>query len=164
MKKIVSVLLVIMILASFSNSAFAASKKKITTSELTEFKSMMMKSVSSQVSYASDFTVDKDKRAVLAALLTLEYKYQDPDFEFDYSKPIYVSKAGKMASVTFFGTNGECVAVIYQSKPLSTSYGYIYNATASNVKTVLNKTSDQVWKVEIKDYNKYLAALIEQLK
>lgn len=132
-------------------------------SDSVRFNSKMMASVSEQISAASDLTKTNNNRAVLAALLTLEYKYQDPSFEFDYSLPIYACKAGNMASIAFAGKD-RYVIVIYQTKPLSTYYAYLYSTNAAMVKASLELTSDNVWSVSINDYNEKLAILVDQLK
>ena len=131
-------------------------------SELTPFESLMMESVSSQINSAIDFTESADKRSILAALLTMEYKYQQQDFEFDLSLPMYVTKKGKMAAVCFAGQTNY-IMVIYQSSPLSTSYGEIYCLNPSMVETVLKQISDSVWTVALSDYNRNLAILVDQI-
>ncbi len=132
------------------------------TSELVEFKSVMMESVSSQIHSASDLTTTENNRAALAAMLSLEFVNQRPDFTIDYLLPIYVCKQGNIAAVAP-GGNEDYVLVIYQSDPLSTSYGILKGNNPNTIQATLEETSESVWKVSIDDYNENLLALIGQI-
>ena len=79
-----------------SNKKAVISIKVVSTfsGEFVTFNPKMMKSVSSQISEATDFTINVNNRAILAALLTLEYQYQCPNKIIDFTKPILVSKSG----------------------------------------------------------------------
>lgn len=131
-------------------------------SELTEFKSVMMESVSDQIDKATDFMSTANDRAILAALLSLEFANQQPDFKYDYSLPIYVCKQGDIASVAMGGEK-DYVVIIFQNKPLSTSYGYFYDATPATAKAALEMTNEEVWTVDLDTYNEKLAALVQQI-
>ena len=123
----------------------------------------MMKSVSSQINQATDLTTTGSSRAVLAALLTLEYQYQCPSSKIDYTKPIFVSKSGTMAAVVF-AVQDDYVMVIYQMHPLSTSYCYLGDNNATMAKTALEMVSESVWTVPLNEYNKKLELLIQQIQ
>lgn len=155
-------LAMIVVCVVFALSGAGGISAEAETSELVEFKSKMMQSVSSQINSASDLTTTEGNRAVLAALLTLEFTYQRPDYTIDYTQPIYVCKQGNLASVAFGGSDGY-VLVIYQSDPLSTSYGFFTGRQPAIIRATLAATSDSVWTVAIDDYNEKLAALIGQL-
>ena len=123
----------------------------------------MMESVSSQLNEATDLTATGNNRAVLAALLTLEYQYQCPNNKIDYKKPILVSKSGTMAAVTF-AIQDDYVMVVYQMHPLSTSYGYLGDDNPAMAKAALEMVSENVWTVPLNEYNKKLELLIQQIK
>ena len=131
--------------------------------EFVTFDNRMMKSVSSQIDEATDLTTTGNNRAILAALLTLEYQYQCPNNTIDYSKPILVSKSGTMAAVSF-AIQGDYVMVIYQMHPLSTSYGYLGDDSAAMAKAALEMISDGVWTVPLDLYNTKLDLLIQQIQ
>lgn len=141
----------------------AAQAEEGDISELVEFDSVMMESVSGQIRSAADMTLTEDNRAALAAMLSLEFVHQQPDFHIDYTLPIYVCKQGDMAAVAF-GGDEDYVLVIYQSDPLSTGYAYLYGNDAAVVRAALEATNEDVWEVAIDDYNRLLAALVEQLQ
>ena len=131
-------------------------------SDLQEFKSVMMKSVASQINQATDLTTTDNDRAILAALLTLEFANQQPDFKIDYSLPMYVCKTGTIASVAVGGEKDYAV-ILFQSKPLSTSYGLFHTTDYKKVKAALMMSSESVWQVDLGLYNEKLEALIGQL-
>ena len=163
---IISVLLIMSITTvSFAEGRLApCTASNGTASDLVFFDSVMMRSVSSQVSSALDLTTSKDNRAVLAALLTLEYKVLFPDANFNLYKPMYISssKQDGIAALTICVDDGY-VMIIYKSKPLSTSYAYLNTSDSSDVKTALGMISDSVWTVEIDDFNEKMALLVDQL-
>ena len=132
------------------------------TSDLINFDSKMMDSVSSQISEATDLTTSADNRAVLAALLTLEYQVQESANQIDFDSPIFVGKSGTIASVAFNSTKGY-VVVIYQMNPLTTCYGYSNSEDSSLVKASLEIACDKVWTVSYEKYLEKLAALVEQI-
>ena len=148
----------------FSQDAVAAnsSNQDNGISELVEFNSVMMESVSDQISSAVDLTTTSTNRAILAALLSLEFTYQRYDFTFDYNLPIFVCKSGQIASVAMGGKDSYAL-IIYQMNPLSTSYGIIYGNDPNTIKATLSQTNDSVWTVSLDDYNEKLAALVDQL-
>jgi len=133
------------------------------TNELISFDNKMMKSVSSQINEATDLTTTSNNRAILAALLTLEYQYQCPGSRIDYTKPILVSKSGTMAA-TVFAVQDDYVMVIYQMHPLSTSYCYLGDDNAAMAKQALEMVSDNVWSVSLNEYTKKLELLIQQIQ
>ena len=132
-------------------------------SELVEFDSIMMESISDQINKATDFMTTNNDRAVLAALLSLEFANQQPNFKYDYKKPIYVCKLGDIASVAMGGEK-DYVVIIYQAHPLSTSYGYLYDATPQTAKAALEVTNEKVWTVDLDTYNEKLEAVVNQLQ
>lgn len=111
--------------------------------EYVTFNSKMMKSVSSQISEATDLTANGDSRAVLAALLTLEYQYQCPNNKIDFTKPILVSKSGTMAAAVF-AIQDDYVIVIFQMHPLSTSYAYFGDNNSAMAREALEMVSENV--------------------
>lgn len=158
MQKVVCLLLALILILGVSALAYGEEY----SSELTEFKSYMMESISSQINSAADLTATANNRAILAALLSLEFSMQRGDFEIDYSLPIYACKNGKIASVAIGGKDDYAV-IIYQSSPLSTSYGILYGNNPATVKASLEISNESVWEVGLDDYNTKLAALISQL-
>ena len=142
--------------------ATAKPAESLDFSGLIVFKSKMMRSVSSQINSATDLTTTGTNRAVLAALLTLEFAAQRPDCTIDYTKPIYVGKSGTMASVMFCTSKGY-VLVIYQMNPLSTSYGIVNEKNAAVAKASLALVSDDVWEVPLDLYTEKLTLLVDQL-
>ncbi len=148
-----------------SNKKAVMSIKVVRTfsEEFVTFSNKMMKSVSSQINEATDLTTTGNNRAVLAALLTLEYQYQCPNNKIDYTKPILVSKNGTMAAVSF-AIQGDYVMVIYQMHPLSTSYGYLGNDNSTMAKAALEMISENVWIVPLNEYNTKLELLIQQIQ
>ena len=146
-----------------SNKKAVISIKVVSTfsGEFVTFNPKMMKSVSSQISEATDLTMTGNNRAVLAALLTLEYQYQCPNKTIDFTKPILVSKSGTMAACAF-AIQGDYVMVIFQMHPLGTSYGYLGDGNAPMAKAALEMISDDVWTVPLKEYNTKLEFLIQQ--
>ena len=68
-----------------------------------QFDSKLMVSVSDQIQEATDLTLTDDSRAVLAALLTLEYQVQEPDIKIDFTSPIFVSKSGTTCRINGTG-------------------------------------------------------------
>lgn len=131
-------------------------------SELTTFKGKMMDSVASQLTSATDLTTTSDNRAILAALLSLEFVTQQPDFTIDYTLPIYACKQGSIASVAVGGEK-DYALIIFQMNPLSTSYGYLYGNDPATVRAALEATNESVWQVPLDAYNEKLAALVDQL-
>lgn len=136
---------------------------KAETSELVEFKSVMMESVSDQIHSASDLTATENNRAALAAMLSLEFANQRPDFTIDYLLPIYVCKQGDLAAVALGGED-DYALVIYQSDPLATCYGILKGDNPNTIQATLKATNESVWKVSIDDYNEKLLALIGQIE
>ena len=132
-------------------------------SELTPFKGKMMDSVASQLNSAVDLTTTSGNRAILAALLSLEFATQKTDFTIDYSLPIYVCKQDDIASVAVGGEE-EYAVVIFQMNPLSTSYGFLYGNDPATVRTALEAANESVWQVPVDEYNEKLAALVAQLQ
>ncbi len=161
MKRIIVLLVIV---CMFSNIMFLdrSNAEELFVGDLIEFNSKMMKSVSSQISSATDLTTTSNNRAILAALLSLEFAYQRPDLEIDYSLPIYVGKSGTMASAMFCTVKGY-VLVIYQKNPFSTSYGISNSKDAYMAKKALELASDSVWEVPLNQYNEKLALLVNQL-
>ena len=131
-------------------------------SDLVVFESTMMESVSDQISSATDLTTTSTNRAVLAALLSLEFANQKPDFEIDYSLPIYVCKQGNIASVAIGGTK-DYALVIFQMNPLSTSYGIFEGNDPATIKATLDTTNENVWQVSLDEYNEKLAGIVDQI-
>lgn len=132
-------------------------------SDLIQFTSVMMKSVSSQINEATDLTTTTDNRAVLAALLTLEFKNQKPKDTIDFTSPIYVSTSGTIAAVSFNTSKGY-VIVMYQMHPLSTLYGYCETKDPQMEKAILEMSSDRVWEVSFDLYLEKLNILVQQLQ
>ncbi len=137
--------------------------KNDSVNDIIQFDSKMMKSVSSQIKEATDLTTTEDNRAVLAALLTLEYQAQEPDNTVDPSLPIYVAKYGTMASVSFSTTKGY-VLVIYQMNPLSTYYSIADSSDPQLALKALEMSSEEVWEVPYEKYLEKLTALVNQLQ
>lgn len=131
-------------------------------SELTEFKGKMMESVASQLSSASDMTTTSGNRAILAALLSLEFATQRPDFTIDYTLPIYVCKHGDIASLAVGGDEDYAV-IIFQMNPLYTSYGFLHGNEPATVIAALKAANENLWQVPLEEYNEKLAALVSQL-
>lgn len=127
-----------------------------------QFDSKMMPSVSSQIKEATDFTITDDNRAILAALLTLEYQVQEPDNKIDFTSPLFVAKYGTMASVSF-NTDKGYVLVIYQMNPLTTYYSCANSSDSRVAKAALEMSSDEVWEVPYDIYLEKLTALIQQI-
>lgn len=127
-----------------------------------QFDSKLMVSVSSQIQEATDLTLTEDSRAVLAALLTLEYQVQQPDIKIDFASPIFVSKSGTMAAVSFNTTKGY-VLVIYQMKPLTTYYSYAESSDSRIAKAALEISSDEVWEVPYDLYLEKLTAIVQRI-
>lgn len=156
-----SVSLCIIILL-FSTYLFPALGETGTFSDLTEFDSVMMPSVAEQISSAADLTDTDDNCAILAAILTLEYTNQQRNFTMDFTKPMYVCKQDDIASVAFSdGIN--YVIVIFQSKPLYTGYGILYDNDSATVKSTLELTNESVKQVSLTKYNEKMKILIDQL-
>lgn len=157
-------LAMVFLLCLLSNVTFADISEAENTlfSDLITFKSIMMKSVSDQLSSATDLTTTNNNRAVLAALLSLEFANQRPDLKINYNQPIFVGKSGNMASV-MFGTEMGYVMVVFKMHPLSTSYGISSIINATMAKSGLLMVSDNVWDVPINLYTEKLAILINQL-
>ena len=132
-------------------------------SDLVEFRSTMMESVSSQINEATDLTITSDKRAILAALLSLEFVNQKTDFTIDYTLPIYACKQGKIASVAVGGEDNYAL-IIYQMNPLATSYGILYGNNPTVIRATLEATNESVWQVPINVYNEKLSELVSQLQ
>lgn len=128
-----------------------------------QFESKMMASISSQIREATDLTLSEDTRAVLAALLTLEFQTQEPDVKIDFTSPIYVSKSGTMAAVSFNTTKGY-VLVIYQMNPLTTYYSFADSSDSTIAKKALEISSDEVWEVTYDLYLEKLTALVQQIQ
>ena len=143
--------MLLMIQPSFSENA------------LIKFDSKMMSSVSSQINEATDLTLTEDYRAVLAALLTLEFQVQEPDIAIDFTSPIYASKSGTMAAVSFNTTRGY-VLVIYQMNPLTTYYSFADSSDSAVAKAALEMSSDDVWEVSYQLYLEKLTLLVQQIQ
>ncbi|MBE5806791.1 MAG: hypothetical protein E7317_00405 [Clostridiales bacterium] len=131
-------------------------------SDLTYFQSMMMESVSSQLTSATDLTLAERNRATLAALLTLEYYYQDNSREIDYSKPIFVGKKDATASCAF-AVGDDYVVVMFQMHPTTTCYGRIYDCDPVKARISMEMASDEAWPVSIDLYNEMLAEVVDQI-
>lgn len=127
-----------------------------------QFDSKMMESVSSQIQEATDLTITEDSRAVLAALLTLEYQVQEPEIKIDFTSPIFVSKSGTMAAVSFNTMEGY-VLVIYQMNPLTTYYSFADSSDSQIAKAALEMSSDEVWEVPYDLYLEKLTAIVQQI-
>ena len=132
-------------------------------SDLIQFDSKMMTSVSSQIKEATDLTATEDSRAILAALLTLEFQVQDQDAKIDFTSPIYAAKSGTMAAVSFNTTKGY-VLVIYQMNPLTTYYSFADSYDSIVAKKALMMSSDDVWEVPYDLYLEKLTALVQQIQ
>ena len=130
---------------------------------LIQFDSKMMTSVQSQIQEATDLTLTEDNRAVLAALLTLEFQVQEPDVKIDFTSPIYASKSGTMAAVSFNTTKGYAL-VIYQMNPLTTCYSFADSSDSSIARAALEMSSDEVWEVPYDLYLEKLTALVQQIQ
>ena len=128
-----------------------------------QFDSKMMASVSSQIQEATDLTLTEDSRAVLAALLTLEFQVQEPDAQIDFESPIYVSKSGTMAAVSFNTLRGY-VLVIYQMNPLTTYYSFADSSDSTFARAALEMSSDEVWDVSYDLYLEKLTAIVQQIQ
>ncbi len=155
-------LAMIVVYAVFALSGAGGISAEAETSELVEFKSKMMQSVSSQIHSASDLTTTEGNRAALAALLSLEFANQRSDFTIDYLLPIYVCKQGDIAAVAL-GGDDDYVLIIYQSDPLATCYGILKGNNPGTIRATLEATNESVWKVSLDDYNEKLLALIAQI-
>lgn len=130
---------------------------------LIQFDSKMMTSVSSQIQEATDLTLTEENRAVLAALLTLEFQVQEPDVKIDFTSPIYASKSGTMAAVSFNTTKGYAL-VIYQMNPLTTYYSFADSSDSTIAQGALEMSSDEVWEVPYDLYLEKLTALVQQIQ
>ncbi len=108
-------------------------------------------------------TLTEDNRAVLAALLTLEFQVQAPDVKIDFTSPIYASKSGTMAAVSFNTTRGY-VLVIYQMNPLITYYSFADSSDSTIAKAALDMSSDEVWEASYDLYLEKLTALVQQIQ
>ena len=134
-----------------------------TSGSLTKFNSIMMKSASSQVRQPTDFLLNDGNRAIIAALLTLEFQCQKPNVKIDFTNPIYVGKKDSSVFVVFsIGT--KYVSVFYSFPPLTTAYGYIDAMTDSAIRNSLSIVSDTYYKVDMRKYNSVLQKLIKQLQ
>lgn len=127
-----------------------------------QFDSKMMPSVSSQIQEATDLTITEDSRAVLAALLTLEFQAQEPDIKIDFTSPIYVSKSGTIAAASFNTMKGY-VLVIYQMNPLTTYYSFANSSDSKLARAALEMSSDEIWEIPYDIYLKSLTALVQQI-
>ena len=156
MKKILALLCVLVSFMLFTTGVHAQS-------DLIRFNSVMMKSVSSQLNEATDLTTTKENRAVLAALLVLEFQNQKPNDTFDYTSPIYVSKSGTIAAVSFNTSKGY-VMVMYQMHPMTTHYAYCDTKNPQLVKATLEMISDRVWEVSLDLFIEKLSILVQQLQ
>ena len=159
-KKGLSILLGLMLLTVLLISNLAFSDTAI--SDPVEFQSKMMKSVAGQVKSAADLTVTEDNRAILAALLTLEFQVQQPDNTIDLTLPMYVTRSGDMAAAVFAVSNGYAM-VVFQKQPLSTTYCILYDKDPKLVKASLEMISDDVWEVNFQKYTEKLSALVAQI-
>ncbi len=159
MKRIVTLLIMVTVLHLIPVSAFGENS---VFSDMTEFRGKMMESVASQLSSAADLTSTSGNRAILAALLSLEFVTQCPDFSIDYSLPIYACVQGDIAAIALGGEE-DYALVIFQMNPLSTSYGFLYGNNPATVKVALDAANESVWQVPIDEYNEKLALLVEQL-
>jgi len=156
MKKGISYLLIVLSILLMIQPAFSEDAP-------IQFDSKMMTSVSSQIQEATDLTLTEDNRAVLAALLTLEFQVQEPDVKIDFASPIYASKSGTMAAVSFNTTRGY-VLVIYQMNPLTTYYSFADSSDSSIAQAALEMSSDEVWEVPYDLYLEKLTALVQQIQ
>jgi len=129
---------------------------------LIQFESKMMTSVSSQIQEATDLTLTEDSRAILAALLTLEFQVQEPDAQIDFTSPIYASKSGTVVAISFNTTKGYAY-VLYQMNPLTTYYSFSSGSDSTIVQAALEMSSDEVWVVPYDIYLEKLSALVQQI-
>ena len=113
-------------------------------------------------STASEIAMDPDGRALLAALMTVEFTDQVQDAEVDTEKPIYVGAMEDM-TVVAFDTNKGYARIFLQLDPLATSYGYIQTHDAEAVRTDMESICDQVWDLNEDAYYDALIALAEEL-
>lgn len=157
MKKVISFLLLSAFVICCLSTAFASS-----VSNLIQFNSKMMPSVSSQINEATDLTISESNRALLAALLTLEFQVQESNVEIDYQSPIYVAKYGTVVSASFNTSKGY-VVVMYQMHPLTTYYSFSNSTDATIAKLALEMSSDSVWEVPFAMYYEMLAQLVNQI-
>ncbi len=155
MKKKVLFLLIISCLLLVAYPAFSENTP-------VQFDSKLLESVSSQIQEATDLTLKEDTRAVLAALLTLEFQVQEPDIKIDFTSPIYVSKSGTMAAASFNTAKGYAL-VIYQMNPLTTYYSFADSSDSRIAKAALEMSSDEVWEVSYDLYLEKLTALVQQI-
>ncbi|MBE5806767.1 MAG: hypothetical protein E7317_00285 [Clostridiales bacterium] len=152
------VLILVIVLSMSCMSAFAAEGM----SDLKPFPNMMMDSVASQLNSATDLTIAEENRAILAALLTLEYCYYTNTNEIDYTQPIFVGKKDTTVSCAF-ATGDDYVVVFFQMNPTSTSYGKIYDCDSAMARVTMMMASDEVWPVAYDLYEEKLAAVIDQI-
>ena len=111
---------------------------------------------------AADITADPEGRALLAALMTVEFTEQQPDVEIDTSKPIFVALMDDMAIVVF-DTDQGYAQLFLQLDPLATCYGYIETHNAGAVQVDLEGSSEQVWELSEDEYYDALIDLATQL-
>ena len=157
MKKGISFLLIVLCLLVLTINPSISENSPV------QFESKMMASVSDQIQEATDLTISDDSRAVLAALLTLEYQVQEPDIKIDFTSPIFVAKCGTMAAVSFNTTKGY-VLVIYQMNPLTTYYSFADSSDSRVAKAALEVSSDEVWEIPFELYLEKLNAIVQQIQ
>ncbi len=111
---------------------------------------------------AAEMIQDEDGRALLAALMTVEFTEQQPDEEIDTERTIYVASMDEMAVVAFDSTRGY-VRMFLQLDPLASCYGFVNTHDSIEMMMELESTSDQVWEVSEDEYYDALIALATQL-
>lgn len=156
MKRRIAILLMALILVS--HHAFAAGEM----SGLTVFPNVMMDASADQLNEATDLTITENNRAILAAMLTLEYCNYAGTTAIVFSQPIFVGKKDTTASCAF-AVGNDYIVVFFQMHPTSTSYGKIYDCNAGMARITMEMASDEVWPVGYDLYMEKLEAVVEQL-
>ncbi len=134
----------------------------INYTNLVFFQSRWVEQYMNNYASAADITADPEGRALLAALMTVEFTEQQPDVEIDTSKPIFVALMDDMAIVVF-DTDQGYAQLFLQLDPLATCYGYIETHNAGAVQVDLEGSSEQVWELSEDEYYDALIDLATQL-
>ena len=113
-------------------------------------------------SSAAEMAGNPDSRALLAALMTVEFTDQQPEAEIDTEKPIFVAEMDDMAIVAFDSTQGY-VQIFMQLDPLACCYGYIKSHDPDSVRMELDSTSSMIWQVSEDEYYDALISLATEL-
>ena len=111
---------------------------------------------------AADMTIEAENRALLAALMTVEFTEQEPKLNIDTEKPIFVASMEDMAVVAFDSDQGY-VHIFLQLDPMAICYGFINTHDPDYMLVDLESTSDMVWQVTEDEYYEALIALATQL-